>query len=126
MRQFWRDNILPVMGLFTSIGTLLCCALPVLFVTLGMGAALAGLLTTMPFLITMSEHKGIVFGVAGVMIVASAILQWVKRNAPCPIDPKAARTCMRLRRLSIYITAFAGTIYVVGVFFAFIAPKLFY
>lgn len=126
MRAFWRENILPVMGLFTSIGTLLCCALPVLFVTLGMGAALAGLLTTIPFLITMSEHKGIVFGVAGAMIVASAILQWVRRHAPCPVDKDAARACLRLRRASIYITAFAGAIYVVGVFFAFIAPKIFY
>lgn len=126
MRQFWTNNLLPVMGLFTSVGTLLCCALPTLFVTLGMGAALVGLVTTLPFLITLSEHKMIVFGVAGVMIAASSTLQWVKRNAPCPVDQNAARACMRLRRLSVYITAFAAVIYFTGVFFAFIAPKIFY
>jgi len=126
MRQFLTNNLLPITGLFTSIGTLLCCALPALFVTLGMGAALAGLVTNLPFLITLSEHKPIVFGVAGLLIFLSIGLQWIKRNAPCPVDPKAAQACMRLRRLSVYITGFAALIYITGVFFAFIAPKLFY
>lgn len=126
MRRFWTDQIVPVMGLFTSVGTLLCCALPALFVTFGMGAALAGLVTSLPFLVTLSEHKGIIFGAAGIMIAFASTLQWVKRNAPCPVDPQAARTCMRLRRVSIYITAFSALIYITGVFFAFIAPRLFY
>ena len=40
--SLWRQTILPSLSLFTSVGTLLCCALPALLVTLGMGAALAG------------------------------------------------------------------------------------
>jgi len=32
-----------VISLFTASGTLICCALPALFVTIGAGAALAGL-----------------------------------------------------------------------------------
>jgi hypothetical protein len=126
MKQFWRDNLVPMLGLFTSLGTLLCCALPALLVTLGMGAALAGLVSNVPFLITLSEHKLWVFGVAGTLICLSAGLQWVRRHAPCPVDPIAAKTCMRLRRVSVYITGFSAIIYLIGVFFAFIAPKIFY
>lgn len=125
MKQFWQNNLVPIMGLFTSIGTLLCCALPALLVTLGMGAALAGLVSNVPILITLSEHKAWVFGIAGILIIFSTILQIARRNAPCPIDPLAAKTCMKLRRISVFITAFSGGIYLIGVFFAFIAPKLF-
>lgn len=126
MDRFIKENIVPMMGLFTSIGTLLCCALPALFVTLGMGAALAGLVTNLPWLITLSEHKAIVFGVAGTIIALSAVLQYARRNAPCPIEPQAAKACMRLRRISVFITVFSGVLYLTGVFFAFIAPSLFY
>ena len=62
MWQFWRGNIVPMLGLFTSLGTLLCCALPALLVTLSMGATLVGLVSYIPFLITLSEHKLWVFG----------------------------------------------------------------
>ena len=126
MKQFWRDNLVPILGLFTSLGTLLCCALPALLVTLGMGAALAGLVSNVPFLISLSEHKLWVFGVAGVLIVLSATLQWIRRYGPCPVDPIAAKACMRLRRVSVYITGFSAIIYMIGVFFAFIAPRIFY
>ncbi len=126
MKKFWQDNLIPILGLFTSIGTLLCCALPALLVTLGMGAALAGLVSHVPFLITLSEHKGWVFGVAGGLIFLSVLLQWTRRHAPCPVDPVAAQACKRLRRISIYMIVFAVVVYLTGVFFAFIAPKLFY
>jgi hypothetical protein len=125
MKEFWQNNLVPIMGLFTSIGTLLCCALPALLVTLGMGAALAGLVSNIPFLITLSEHKAWVFGSAGILIIFSTILQIARRIAPCPIDPVAAKTCIKLRRISVFITAFSGGIYMIGVFFAFIAPRLF-
>ena len=92
MKKFWHNHLIPVMGLFTSFGTLLCCALPALLVTLGMGAALAGLVSNVPFLITLSEHKLWVFGVSGVLIILSGIIQWAQRNAPCPADPVAARS----------------------------------
>ena len=126
MLSHWKQIFVPFLGLFTSVGTLLCCALPALFVTLGMGAALAGLVSNVPWLITLSEHKIWVFGGAGIMIAFAAILQWTRRNAPCPIDPDAARACARLRRISVFITGFAVITYLTGVFFAFIAPRIFY
>ena len=122
----WKQSIVPTLSLFTSIGTLLCCALPALLVTLGMGAALAGLVSAAPWITAIAEYKLYVFIVAGTLIAASGLLQWKNRNAPCPIDPAQAKACMRLRRLSTFITAFAAVIYIIGFFFAFLAADIFY
>lgn len=126
MTKLWKHSIAPVFGLFTSLGTLVCCALPALFVTLGMGAALAGLVSNAPWLVALSEHKTTVFTVAGLLLSMAVILQWRARHVPCPSDVRQARICMRLRRLNIGILTIAIVIYGTGFFFAFIAADLFY
>lgn len=126
MNDLYKQAFLPTLSLFTSAGTLVCCALPALFVTLGMGAALAGLVSTAPWLVLLSEHKLAVFAMAGVLLSLSAFLQWRGRNAPCPVDPKQAKACMRLRKISVGILAFSILVYLTGVFFAFIAVRIFY
>lgn len=45
------------LALFASLGTLICCAVPLLLVTLGFGAAVASLTSTVPWLIPLSERK---------------------------------------------------------------------
>jgi hypothetical protein len=108
------------------VGTLLCCALPALLVTLGAGAALAGLVSNAPWLVALSKHKIWVFGIAGVLIVASGVLRYINRNAPCPIDPELAKSCMRLRKMSAWLYWGSVVVYAVGFFFAFIAVHVFY
>lgn len=121
----WRENIAGFAALFTSLGTLVCCALPALFVALGAGAALAGILAAFPQLIWLSAHKGPVFALAGAAILASGFWQWKNRHAACPADPAAARACLRSRRASGVIFWMSVIIYVTGFFFAFIAKYLF-
>lgn len=122
----WRQTILPSLSLFTSVGTLLCCALPALLVTLGMGAALAGLVGTAPWITAVSDYKEIVFAIAGVLLALSAFMQWRGRYAPCPADPAKAKACMRLRKISWGILIVSIIIYLTGFFFAFLAADLFY
>jgi hypothetical protein len=43
--------------LFTTSGTLLCCALPITLVTLGLGASVATMASAAPWLITLSQYK---------------------------------------------------------------------
>ena len=105
--------------LLASSATLVCCVLPAVLVSLGAGAALVGLIAVFPQLIWLSEHKGWVFGIAGVLLVASGVLLWHARRLPCPADPAAARSCNRLRRISHVLYAFAAGSYVVGAIFAF-------
>ncbi len=116
-----KQTLLPMLSLFTSFGTLICCALPALLVTIGMGAAMAGLVSAAPWITALSEYKPIVFAVSGVMLAAAAFMQWRARNAPCPIDPAKARACTMLRKFSWGVIIFSVVIYVIGFFFAFLA-----
>jgi hypothetical protein len=122
----YRQTIAPMLSLFTSVGTLLCCALPALLVTLGMGAALAGFVSAVPWITAVSEYKAYVFVGAGVMLALSAGLQWRGRHAPCPADPLKAKACGRLRKVSWIILGVSVVVYAVGFFFAFLAADLFY
>lgn len=111
-------------ALFASSATLVCCVLPAVLVTLGAGAALAGLVTAVPQLIWLSEHKILVFGSAAALLGASGVAIWHGRTQPCAIDPEAARTCKRLRRTSTVLYAAALTCFALGVLFAFVLPTL--
>lgn len=111
--------------LFSSLSTLLCCALPALLVTLGLGASLASFLGSYPELIWFSEHKLLVFIFAGVMLAVTAIGRWQLKDRSCPLDPELAKLCARTKIISTL--SFYGSlgIYALGFFFAFIAPYVF-
>jgi hypothetical protein len=111
-------------ALLGSVGTLLCCALPAVLVTLGMGAVLAGLITTVPGLVMVSQYKGWVFIVAGVCLSLAGYAHWRTRYADCPVDPQQARACQMLRRISWAVLITAIGIYAIGGFFAFGASWL--
>jgi hypothetical protein len=71
---------------FASSATLVCCVLPAALVAVG--AALAALVTAIPQLVWLSEHKSLVFGVAGSLLAISGISLWITRRALvllCPI-----------------------------------------
>lgn len=113
-----------VLSLFASSSTLICCALPALLVALGAGAALSGLVGAFPQIVWLSEHKIGLFVFAGVMLAASGALQWINRNAPCPIDPELRNACLRTRKFSLRVYWVSVGIYLVGGFFAFVLPLL--
>ncbi|WP_448584870.1 hypothetical protein [Thermaurantiacus sp.] len=52
-----RDLVDPALSPFASASTLLCCALPALLVTLGSGAAVAGLVSAAPWLVALGRWK---------------------------------------------------------------------
>ena len=114
-----KNVIIPSLSLFTSLGTLLCCALPSLFVALGAGAILAGIVTNLPFLIVLSKYKILLFIISGLLLIISSFLIWYSRNAPCPADPLKAKACNRLRKISIFVYFSSLLIYLIGFFFAF-------
>jgi len=124
--SLWKQTLLPTLSLFTSFGTLICCALPALLVTLGMGATLAGLIGAAPWITVISDYKKPLFLAAGILLAGATFMQWSARNAPCPIDPLKAKACSRLRRISWAILIFSIVIYSIGFFIAFIAAWLFF
>ena len=119
-----RNAALSAAALLTSSATLVCCVLPAVLVALGAGAALAGLVTAVPQLIWLSEHKLLVFGVAGLLLAVSGVSLWYGRSLPCPTEPAAARACQRLRRFSSVMYGIASVSFAIGGVFAFVLPVL--
>ncbi len=115
------SSLVSTLALFGSFSTLFCCALPALFVALGAGAALGGLVSNVPQLIWLSEHKVALFLFAACMLTFSGLMRWKSRYAPCPADPAQARSCRRLRRVSLAVFTFSLAMYAIGFYFAFVA-----
>jgi len=119
-----RNVILSAATLLSSAGTLLCCAVPAILVALGAGAALAGLVTAIPQLVWLSEHKPLVFGIAFALLIVSGSATWYSRTLPCPTEPAAAQACRRLRRINAVLYSIALVSLVLGLTFALILPRL--
>jgi hypothetical protein len=119
-----RSIVLEVLTILSSFSALLCCALPALLVSLGAGAVLASLITAVPQLVWISEHKIPLFAFAGLMLALSAISTYRNRRAPCPADPAQAKSCLRLRRLSLRVFYLASVVYAIGFFFAFLLSRI--
>lgn len=118
-------SVLPAtLALFTSVSTLICCALPALLVSIGMGAVMAGLIENVPGITWMGANKPIVFGIAGVVLAVSGAWQWRARSLPCPIDPVQAKACTRLRRVSWVLWWVSVAAFAIGAFLAFFAKYL--
>jgi mercuric ion transport protein len=107
-----ESRALGYFGLFSSVGTLLCCALPSLFVLLGFGATVASLLAAAPWLVSLSRQKSWVFAVSALLIagnyyyvyrVAPRLL--VERGACAPGDPGACARATRTSRMLLWTSA---------------------
>ena len=124
-----RPHLFGFLSLFTSVGTLLCCALPSLLVLAGLGATVASLLSAAPWLVALSRHKPWVFLAAGMAISANFI--YVYRIAPRlrqdleTCGTETASTCAAASRASAVVLWISAGIYAVGVFTAyFLGPWL--
>ncbi len=119
------SNTLTFIGLLSSLSTLLCCALPAMLVALGMGAVMAGLVSTLPWLTVLSEYKIYTFSIAIVLLGAASFASWHARNAPCPTDPAQAKLCTRLRRINIVVLALSWIFVLIGLTVAFVLPIIY-
>jgi len=119
-----RTIILEILAVLSSLSTLVCCALPTALVSIGAGAVLATVVTAVPQLVWISEHKLPLFAFAGFMLLLSGISTCRNRSAPCPADPAQAKSCLRLRRWSARVFCFSALLYVIGFFFAFVLSRM--
>lgn len=118
------------LSLFSSLGTLLCCALPSLLVLFGLGATVAAGLAAAPWLVSLSRHKSWVFLAAGLLIGLNFVYvyRWAPRlkAAGAACDPGGPATaCADASRFTRWMLWTAAVIYLVGFSTAFIlAPIL--
>ena len=119
-----RETAAPTVALLTSLSTLICCTLPAVMITFGMGAALSSLTSNVPQLIWLSERKALVFGGSLVLLCLAWLVRYLTRNMPCPADPAQAKVCARLRAIGGWVLYIGFGVWAIGAFSAFVLPKL--
>jgi len=110
-------------SLFASTSTLICCALPALFVSLGAGASFASLIGVFPFLIVLSQYKVAISLFALAMIVLAGIVNYRTARMPCPADPELGRACLTTRKRSQKIYNISVAIFLFASIFTYIVPN---
>lgn len=116
-----RSALLSYFSLFTSLGTLLCCALPSLLVLFGLGASVASLLSFLPWLVTLSRHKQWTFVVSGLLIALGFVNMYViaprLRGKTCDPGDGACDDASNVSKIVLWVSA---AIYAVGFFVAYV------
>jgi uncharacterized BrkB/YihY/UPF0761 family membrane protein len=117
-----QSALLSYFSLFTSLSTLLCCALPSLLVLFGLGASVASALSFMPWLVTLSRHKQWTFSASGILIALSFLNMYyisprVRAKQCSPDNPSACEDASAVSKAILWASA---AIYVVGVFVAYV------
>lgn len=121
-QKFQESKFISFLSLFTSFGTLICCALPSTLVLLGFGASLAGFLGKYPQLIWFSDHKEWVFGVSFFMLGVSYLAQKLSENKACPLDKR--EDCESTKNWARPLLFMTFGLNVIGAFYAFVLPRL--
>jgi mercuric ion transport protein len=122
-RRAKRAALLNYFSLFSSFSTLICCALPSVLVLLGMGSAVASLLSAAPWLVSLSRHKIWIFCIAGVLIASSflvtyAIAPRLREGEACAVDDPT--TCGEASKLSRMLLWGSAVIWSCGFFVAYL------
>jgi len=116
-----RSAVLSYFSLFTSLSTLLCCALPSLLVLVGLGASVVSMLSFLPWLVELSRHKQWTFLISGTLIGLSFLNSYyvVPRlgTRECSLDdPTACADASMLSKTLLWVSA---GIYGLGFFVAY-------
>ena len=61
LSNFYKELFAPILSLFTSLSTLVCCALPALLVTVGLGTTLVSIVSIFPWIVVLSKYKLYIF-----------------------------------------------------------------
>jgi hypothetical protein len=116
-----RSALLSYFSLFTSMGTVLCCALPSLLVLLGLGASVASILSFLPWLVTLSQHNQWTFSISAILIAISFVNMYylaprLRARECVPDNPSACEDASKLSRVLLWVSA---GMYSVGLFVAY-------
>ena len=110
-------------SLFATASTWVCCALPILLVTVGAGAILAGITSQFPALIVLGAHKNWMFAMSGVLLAAAAGLTW-RSGQHCPTDPLLAQQCQRMQRWNKRVLWVSMIVWLFGFVTAYLAQPV--
>jgi hypothetical protein len=116
--QTWQQKVSSFLALFTSTGTLICCALPAAVAGIAGGAAVTSMISTFPWLVPLSAHKEWIFLGAGIMLTISGILIYrPKGKVACSITGgEGCEVAGKFTRITFWSSII---IFLTGAFFAY-------
>lgn len=119
------NKLLSFFSLFGSMSTLLCCALPVTLVSIGMGAAFASITASFPAIMWLTEKKDYLFMATALMLLISYVMMKRSKRLACPIDLNQRDACQASKEFSTKLYWLTVLIYSIGLFFSYILPIFF-
>ena len=114
-----KESLLPFFGLFTSVSTILCCALPIILVTLGIGAVFANLTASFPFITWLAERSLYLFTIATNLLLIGGYFIFIKPQT-CPADKKLAEICNKTKKFNKIVWWMSVIILAISFFFKYI------
>ena len=122
MKTKEKTSSIGLLTLLASSSTLICCALPALFVALGAGATFASIVSVFPQLIIVSKYKIYISLFTLVVLVLAGFLIKKAQLQPCPIDPALREACITTRKRSMTLYNVSLTIFMLASLFTYILP----
>ncbi len=126
--SWWKFNMFDrsanLISLFASSSTLICCALPAVFIVVGAGATFASIISIFPFLVVISKYKVSITLVSLLILVFAGYINYRTYYLPCPADPELGRICLQTRKRSRSIYYFSVILFTFATIFSYLIPNI--
>ena len=126
--SWWKFNMFDrsanLISLFASSSTLICCALPAVFIVVGAGATFASIISVFPFLVVISKYKVSITLVSLLILVFAGYINYRTYYLPCPADPELGRICLQTRKRSRSIYYFSVILFTFATIFTYLIPNI--
>ena len=126
--SWWKFNMFDrsanLISLFASSSTLICCALPAVFIVVGAGATFASIISIFPFLVVISKYKVSITLVSLLILVFAGYINYRTYYLPCPADPELGRICLQTRKRSRSIYYFSVILFTFATIFTYFIPNI--
>ena len=126
--RWWKFNMFDrsanLISLFASSSTLICCALPAVFIVIGAGATFASIISIFPFLVVISKYKVSITLVSLLILVFAGYINYRTYYLPCPADPELGRICLQTRKRSRSIYYFSVILFTFATIFTYLIPNI--
>ena len=126
--SWWKFNMFDrsanFISLFASSSTLICCALPSVFIVIGAGATFASIISIFPFLVVISKYKVSITLVSLLILVFAGYINYRTYYLPCPADPELGRICLQTRKRSRSIYYFSVILFTFATIFTYLIPNI--
>ncbi len=121
MDKLKKSNRWGWLVLFTTTSTLLCCALPIVLVSLGAGAVVASVASTAPWLVWLTQHKIWVFAISALLLILAGWSLY-RPGRSCPANPELGKYCTKAHDLNGKIWKISVVLWLIGFLASYILP----